>query len=618
MRYIARCFILLLGTSMALPGMAATLLVRDAVTGAPVDARVSFTSIDETKAADAEVRIERVAGVARNFRLAEGSWRIDVDADGYRPLRTRLIESSDALPVTLLLDPIETPAKLEAITADAKREADGGWIQGYVRHADTGEAIAGAMLGDGRSTTRSDSDGYFRLALGEVTLPKSTPLLTRPLPEALTLIVDAPGFAPWQRSGLSRLRGVQTLLVALGSEVPEVMHVELGVRDRVFGEGVGADENALPVAADDQPAKATLLAPSLAPPATIRVGYGDAGCTVSCCTASCTHACELSLETYVRRGLDSEWIASWNAQSLRAGSIAYRSYGAARTQNPMNASFDICSSACCQVNDAGTHANTDAAVARTPGLMLSRQAAQIFASEYSAENNAWDDPGDGLHCSNVDLSCGDGFVGSPSPGWPCLADAVAAGRGCFGHGRGMSQWGSQRWAIHDTTPQNWRWIVDHYYNDNGDESGAGSGLRTSELTSPLSLSAIVADPAQASAGTLLSLSALAASTAGETHQHLLIGASLYAAGVGYIDDPANDSPLVLDPGSQLVARGFSVPPGTPPGSYDVLYALWLDVDEDGMISSIDLPLAFISEPAAFSIPQSALFADGFEGELRLR
>src|SRR5690606_34201255 len=155
---------------------------------------------------------------------------------------------------------------------------------------------------------------------------------------------------------------------------------------------------------------------------------------------------------------DNEWIASWDAQSLRAGSIAYRSYGAARTQNPINGSFDICSSACCQVNNATTHANTDAAVSRTPGLMLTRSTGQIFAAEYSAENTGWGNPGVGLGCSNVDLRCGGGCVGSPSRDWPCLADSVAAGHGCFGHGRGLSQWGSQRWAVEPTTPQTWRWI----------------------------------------------------------------------------------------------------------------------------------------------------------------
>ena len=613
MRRARRWVALWLGSVMAMPGMAATLQVRDAETGAPVNARVSFTAIDDEKAVDAEARVELVGGVAREFPLAKGSWQVDVDADGYRPLQTWLVESPETLPITILLDPIHTPEKFATALADAKREQGDGWIQGYVRRAGTGEPIADALIDDGHSTARSDSDGYFRLALGQVNVPEATPLQSRPLPDELTLSVEASGFASWQRSGLVRIRGVQTMLVVLGDGVADVAYVELGARDRLYGNGVGEGDDASVMLPDAPLAKATLLAPSLAPPTTIRVGYGDAECTMPCCTGSCTNSCDLPLETYVRRGLDNEWIASWEAHSLRAGSVAYRSYGAARTQNPISASFDICSSACCQVNDDIRHANTDAAVARTPGFMLSRSAGQIFASEYSAENNAWDDPGDGLSCSNVDLSCGDGFVGSPSRDWPCLADSVASGHGCFGHGRGLSQWGSQRWAMDATTPQTWRWIVDHYYNDNGNSTGAGSGLRTAVLSTPLSLSAIVVNPPQAAAGTTITLSAMAGNVAAEIHAHLLIGASLYEAGVGYIDDPLNDAALSLDPGAHAVARDFAVPPGTPARSYDVLYALWLDVDEDGLISSTDLPLAFISEPAAFGVLPEPLFADGFEG-----
>ena len=603
----------LLFAVMASAGTAVVRL-RDAVSGAPINQARFVALAERGDSSDQLLRAQAMpdTGLHRVTLVADVE-RCRVQAEGYRALAVSLTSRADALPITVLLEPESLPAPFRELADAAGSHPTAGWVQGYVRDAASGTPLIGAWVDDGHAGTRTDERGYFALPLGDIQSPPVWPG-ERPLPREFTLGVDAAGYPPWQRDSMLRLAGIQTLLVALDRDKAGPQQALLGARDRIGGDGVMADDgNATRGPAEMAGKQKASLAATLAPPSSIRVGYADAACTMPCCTGSCTHSCVLPLETYVRRGLDSEWIASWNAQSLRAGSIAYRSYGAARTQNPMNTSFDICSSACCQVNDAGTHASTDAAVARTPGLMLSRQAGQVFAAEYSAENNAWDDPGDGLGCSNVDLSCGDGFVGSPSPGWPCLADAVAVGRGCFGHGRGMSQWGSQRWAIHDTTPQNWRWIVDHYYNDNGDESGAGSGLRTSELTSPLSLSAIVAVPAQASAGTLLSLSALAASTAGETHQHLLIGASLYASGVGYIDDQANDASLVLDPGSHLVARGFSVPPGTPPGSYDVLYALWLDVDEDGVISSIDLPLAMVSEPAAFSIPHAALFANGFEG-----
>src|SRR5207249_2502967 len=89
-------------------------------------------------------------------------------------------------------------------------------------------------------------------------------------------------------------------------------------------------------------------------------------------------------------------------------------------------------------------------------------------------------------CSNRDISvyghltCGDGSTGSPSARWPCLSDAPNAGHYCDGHGRGMSQWGTKRWADEGQT---WVWIVNHYYN--GD--GSPADLRSAYLTSPLKI-----------------------------------------------------------------------------------------------------------------------------------
>src|SRR5262249_22253603 len=55
-----------------------------------------------------------------------------------------------------------------------------------------------------------------------------------------------------------------------------------------------------------------------APPASIRVGF-------NCSCATCSTVEVMSLETYTKRGLNDEWIASWTPHSLRAGAIAYRS-----------------------------------------------------------------------------------------------------------------------------------------------------------------------------------------------------------------------------------------------------------------------------------------------------
>ena len=179
------------------------------------------------------------------------------------------------------------------------------------------------------------------------------------------------------------------------------------------------------------------------------------------------------MDTYVKRGLNDEWIASWTDNSLRAGAVAYRSYGGWHVAHPRTPFYDICSTTSCQVNDLDTSFRTDLAVDATRGWVLLLNG-EIFRSEDSAENNTL--LGE-RSCSNIDRSCGDGFAGSPAAGWPCLADFVCTGFSCFGHGRGMCQWGTQRWSL---LGADWRWIVNHYYND----SGTGSGLRSAQLVGP--------------------------------------------------------------------------------------------------------------------------------------
>lgn len=581
--------LLLLGAGLTLtPALPAVeLAARDALTGAPLAATLSYD--------DGGTHVARIDGALRAIAAPTQRVTATATAAGHHTLSFALDPAAG--PLTLLLDPLAEPAAFTRLTTRAATRDDLRWLQGYVRRAADGSPLAGATLTiEGRST-RSDAAGYFELELAPCTANADA---------RSSLHVHASGVGEQQRSGIVCSNGVTRLLLALGAGMPAQLHEDVGALDRGARSTGDAGAAMLPLLREATPI-GTLVAPGLVPPTSIRVGYADAACTQSCCTASCTHTCVLPLETYVRRGLDNEWISSWNTQSLRAGSVAYRSYGAWRVAHPIRPSFDICSNACCQVNNGDTHSSTDNAIARTPGLLLTRGGSEAAAAEYSAENNSWDDPNDGLPCSNNDLSCGDGYAGSPANGWPCLADSVGAGRGCFGHGRGMSQWGTQRWAI-AATPPLWRWIVDHYFNDNG----AGSNLRTAVMTSPLTLTGLSATPATVAAGATLQISASAGNSAGASHAHLLIGASLYRSGVGYLDDSAHDAPLVLATGTQAIGRSFSVPASAPAGSYDLLVSLYLDVDENGAISGNDLALALATASGAVQVGNDRIFGNGFE------
>ena len=69
------------------------------------------------------------------------------------------------------------------------------------------------------------------------------------------------------------------------------------------------------------PASITTSEAAQAAPSTIRVGQ-------SCSCSSCGSVVTVSMETYTKRVLGHEWITSWDAESLKAGALAVRSYGA--------------------------------------------------------------------------------------------------------------------------------------------------------------------------------------------------------------------------------------------------------------------------------------------------
>jgi len=151
--------------------------------------------------------------------------------------------------------------------------------------------------------------------------------------------------------------------------------------------------------------------------------------------SSCTgRVDELGLEDYVAGVIPAEWMAGWEPAALEAGAIAARTY----------ASFWVAAGgkyACADVDDTtwtqvyrdARDERTDAAVARTEGAVVRRNGSLVFA-EYSAEN------------------------GSPTAFG--VHDTPCAGKRVNGHGRGVCQWGTQRWALRGETPD---WMMAHYY-----------------------------------------------------------------------------------------------------------------------------------------------------------
>ena len=294
--------------------------------------------------------------------------------------------------------------------------------------------------------TVADENGYFRLYLKT---PPIDPNGDMPAEADLVILVD--GVETYRRRNTLIEPGASHFIVDLETEKPQTIDATHKLRlspEEQANTQTTPPESAYSLDLPDEPGV-------VAVPASIRVGFTCASAT------TCTTVSVYSIDTYVRNGLNDEWIASWNANSLKAGAIAYRSYGSYHVNHPRTATYDICSTTSCQVMDTDTHVNSDSATAQTTGsVVVNAAATDLLFSEYSAENNLA--PG-----------CPDGNTGRPEHNWPCLADPVDAGQTYFGHGRGMCQWGTQRWSINEG--KDFVWIVNHYYNANGNPGGLRNG-----------------------------------------------------------------------------------------------------------------------------------------------
>ncbi|MBD7988850.1 hypothetical protein H9645_12500 [Luteimonas sp. Sa2BVA3] len=452
--------------------------VRDSASGRSLPAQAELQSLAR---ADAVRQGALPSSGARLAQVAHGAYQLSVSAPGYHPLSMPLqVDGTAALPVTLWLQPRRPSVEAERRALRAVECGVCAIVSGHVYDRDSGRPLPGLRIRSERGgSATTDRDGAFELVLHA---SPHTTTDAEALPETTSLVIEGGGYRQALRN-LALYQDSHDLILDLapgGSPPADFGHVQLQAgtapaRATLAGAPIVAAIEAERVATDrhqaldpDDPHAVAMArelaaqAATLPVPGSIRVG-------TNCSGRSCTGVSVYALEDYVGRGLDDEWIASWRAASLAAGAIAYRSYGAYHVANPVNSQYDICSSTSCQVFQPGSATATVAAAAATRGVVLTRDGQSIAFSEYSAENNAWDDPSDGLSCSNPDLSCGNGRNGSPRNGWPCLSDPVGTGRGCFGHGRGMSQWGTQRWAANHG--RDWLWITNHYFNNSNQPGG---------------------------------------------------------------------------------------------------------------------------------------------------
>lgn len=423
------------------PSRQLTIAVRDSETGIGIPAEVAFKSADGTSSALGSVSV--ASGQRTQIAVPQGKALVRITASGHVPLDT-FIGADALLPTTMLLDPeVPAPELAPAVVAAQIREGF-AMLHGHIVDVDTGAPVEGARvsLRNAGVSTETNKRGYFTLQA------PTTPVEGEKLPQTDDLVVERSGYKTHTITRSFLVTGATHFQIDLepgmGSVTRDDTHKMLAFEE-------GRLPEPPPPPAETSGDEVGILASC---DTSVRLG-------TSCSCTSCSSVVTLSRGTYVKRGLNDEWIASWNADSLRAGSVAYRSYGCWYTLHPISSSYDICNSTCCQVNDSDTNTATDNAVDFTSGEVLAKSGA-TYRAEYAAENN--------------NGACADGETGDPANNWPCMSDLVCKGTSFNGHGRGMCQWGSQRHAVNG---KSYTWILNHYYNDNGNPSGARSAVITS-------------------------------------------------------------------------------------------------------------------------------------------
>ena len=424
------------------PPTAATIIsfaVKDQSTGLAI----ASTGITITKPDGTTSTATTDANGKLVFGADSGRYSFAFAKSGYTSLSTFFIGGpNDSVYANINLDPVSTAKVATTSTTAIQAAGSNMFITGYVRDGDLNLPLAGVQVNAGNYSAVTNAQGYFAISVpASAVEPGKTPA-------TITIQSAKNGYVTSTIKNFYAIADtyeVQIALTSAGSLQTGVQTTTTrrhGLFDKTAEEQLafaGTPQSATNATARTSGAVTTA---ALAVPASIRV-------TTSCACSTCSNPTVevMSLESYVQTGVDDEWISSWNAASLQAGAVAYRSRGAWFVQNPAGSNYDISSAACHQTWQSDRATSVKNAAIATAGIVLLKNGA-IYKAEYCAETN--------------NSGCGDGYSGTNTD-YPCIADARCAGRTKNGAGRGMCQWGSSFWG----TDQTYTWILNHYYNPDG-------------------------------------------------------------------------------------------------------------------------------------------------------
>jgi hypothetical protein len=341
----------------------------------------------------------------------------------------------------------------QAPDVPAWREDVRGVVSGVVVDALTERPLVGVRVRAwGQPTaTHSDARGRFELSL--------------PTGEHL-LVLDREGYLEGQRANVrvepDRVVDVDPRVFPSAPR-DEDIHAYFA-RQPVRRHAHPAHERPEPLAVDDDDVGRAVLALD-GIPETIRVwrsngtplqptsanGWADRSCDPEAVVL------ELPREEYVKGVVPHEWIPSWHPEALRAGAVAARTFAVRwALRGGRWDCADVDDGTVTQVYRDDRNARANEAVDATSGMVVTRDG-QVISTEYSAENS--------------------------DPTANGVAEPTCTGTTRFGHGRGMCQWGTHRWAssicanppcdfgAFGDAPKDHVWLVDHYFPGSAIEVG---------------------------------------------------------------------------------------------------------------------------------------------------
>ncbi|MBA4148538.1 MAG: putative Ig domain-containing protein [Verrucomicrobia bacterium] len=426
---------------------------QDSQTGYAIQPSVAISGLKDGKILPVPID----ASGRAHILLPEGDYTIAITSDSHQSFASAVAIKASTPPLQFSLDPLLRPAPLNPENIVPLRRPDATVFVGYVVNEESGQPIENLNVFSEPSgiETLTDAYGFFRIYV-----PLQSDAEWRSLPAKLLFAKD--GFVTEEHQSLqvgSNSDWILRIQMASGSGTNVLNQGGKRIKFGPFpkGDSLEMQNKEIPVAS-----AAGGDGPTIRIPTNIRVLMTNG--TIE----------YVSMETYTARSVSHEWFSSWGnysggMNSLKAGTVAVRSYAAWYVNSATSESdYDICATTSCQVYRTTSSSNGNAATSQTTGYVIVGSNNTISRSEYSAENNS------------AGFSCGDGFT-QPTGG--CIADPVCSGETRFGHGRGMCQWGTFKWAtglkvsgngssypsnansgITNGQPkQDWIWIVNHYY-----------------------------------------------------------------------------------------------------------------------------------------------------------